>query len=423
MRLMRDVLNVVRAMPAASVQAVVTSPPFWGQRVYADEKAVLWRDGTTVAFGREGTPEAYVAHTLEILGELARVLKPTGSIWWNIGDSYMTRTILKARACMQRRLLEPEDSADNDPEGAVAVGQLLVAGGQAAILFAAGDQPLNDIPLSVGRPVEGASAVLVGLVGDGVADTAAAAGLPDLPAAVALVADDALWTAAGPAASRSLDRHPVQQLVEHRRLVRLARRERHRQRLARALRAQVNLGTAAAPAAAERLLFGPPFPLAACWCARIVLPSTNCTSQSSRPSASACCWTAANSRSQTPARRQRRSRLASVGQGPYRSGVSRQGAPVRTFHKMPSMIRRWSSAGRPTRGFWGGSNGANRSHWSFVKSPRFVIHNSTDPDACLHTRPSLPVVNPSTLELRSIPGEDSPTGDAESSWFDLAVVC
>lgn len=45
------------------------------------------------------------------------------------------------------------------------------------------------------------------------------------------------------------------------------------------------------------------------------------------------------------------------------------GRPVRTFHKMPLIIRRWASAGRPTAGFCGGSNGASCAQCSLVKSP------------------------------------------------------
>lgn len=97
-----NVLDVARSIPTGTVQAIVTSPPFWGQRVYADETPVTWKNGDTVAFGREPTPEAYVQHTLEILASLAPILKPRGTIWWNLGDSYMTRTI--ARASSQDRI-------------------------------------------------------------------------------------------------------------------------------------------------------------------------------------------------------------------------------------------------------------------------------------------------------------------------------
>lgn len=90
-----NVLEMLPQMPAESVKAVVCSPPYWGQRVYAGEMAVRWGDGCLVAFGREGAPEHYVLHTLEILKGLLRVLRPDGSIWWNLADTYMTRTIMR----------------------------------------------------------------------------------------------------------------------------------------------------------------------------------------------------------------------------------------------------------------------------------------------------------------------------------------
>jgi hypothetical protein len=36
-----------------------------------------------------------VTHSLEILRALMPAVKKSGTIWWNIGDSYMTRTILR----------------------------------------------------------------------------------------------------------------------------------------------------------------------------------------------------------------------------------------------------------------------------------------------------------------------------------------
>lgn len=89
-----DALDELRRLPSDIVQTVVTSPPFWGQRVYADETGVAWSNGQEVAFGREADPLDYVRHSVEVLSELARVIKPRGTIWWNIGDSYETRTIL-----------------------------------------------------------------------------------------------------------------------------------------------------------------------------------------------------------------------------------------------------------------------------------------------------------------------------------------
>lgn len=96
-------LDVIRSMPKACVQAVVTSPPYCGQRVYQDERPTGWTGGDAVAFGREKTPEAYVRHTLEILQALAPVLKEGGTVWWNIADSYMTRTIMHASSAERIR--------------------------------------------------------------------------------------------------------------------------------------------------------------------------------------------------------------------------------------------------------------------------------------------------------------------------------
>ncbi len=90
-----NVLDVLPTMPESCVSAVVCSPPYWGQRVYQDETPVGWGDGTLVPFGREETPESYVAHTLQILRGILRVLRPEGTVWWNIADSYMTRTIAR----------------------------------------------------------------------------------------------------------------------------------------------------------------------------------------------------------------------------------------------------------------------------------------------------------------------------------------
>jgi DNA modification methylase len=43
-----------------------------------------WRGG----FGLEPSIEMYIAHTVEILREIRRVLRPDGVVFWNIGDSY-----------------------------------------------------------------------------------------------------------------------------------------------------------------------------------------------------------------------------------------------------------------------------------------------------------------------------------------------
>lgn len=143
------VLDVLKALPDASVHCVVTSPPYWGLRDYGIQPQVwdgdpgcdhVWGNERIVppvpdrsssardtfgngvfvdhiprgaqeaksargasystgkycrscgawlgSFGLEPTPELYVSHAIRIFSEIFRVLKPTGTLWINIGDSY-----------------------------------------------------------------------------------------------------------------------------------------------------------------------------------------------------------------------------------------------------------------------------------------------------------------------------------------------
>lgn len=83
------VLDVLREMPAASVQAVITSPPYFGLRAYAGDQAVDWPEVEFYPMaGAESDPMAYVGHTVAICRELRRVLRADGLLWWNVGDSY-----------------------------------------------------------------------------------------------------------------------------------------------------------------------------------------------------------------------------------------------------------------------------------------------------------------------------------------------
>lgn len=69
-----------RAVPlrAEAVDCVVTSPPYWSLRDY----------GVDGQIGLEATPQEYVDTMVGVFREVWRVLKPTGSLWLNIGDCY-----------------------------------------------------------------------------------------------------------------------------------------------------------------------------------------------------------------------------------------------------------------------------------------------------------------------------------------------
>jgi DNA modification methylase len=70
-------------LPDATVDLVVTSPPYFGLRSYQDGGTHY--DGQ---IGAEPTPAEFVDALIAATREMIRVLKPTGSIWVNLGDKY-----------------------------------------------------------------------------------------------------------------------------------------------------------------------------------------------------------------------------------------------------------------------------------------------------------------------------------------------
>ena len=82
-----DAIDVLRGMPADSIHAVITSPPYMGLRSY-NIPTRRWDDGSACVLGDEQTVELYTQHMVEVMRELKRVLHPSGSLWLNIGDSY-----------------------------------------------------------------------------------------------------------------------------------------------------------------------------------------------------------------------------------------------------------------------------------------------------------------------------------------------
>jgi hypothetical protein len=126
------VLDKLRELPANSVHCVVTSPPYWGLRDYGTPLQIWGGDpGCEHKWGGEICPKeqtgggnnksnigsfhsgnpsffcvrcgawrgslglepdyrAYVAHIVEIFRDVRRVLRPDGTCWIVIGDSYYT---------------------------------------------------------------------------------------------------------------------------------------------------------------------------------------------------------------------------------------------------------------------------------------------------------------------------------------------
>lgn len=80
-------MDVLRTLPAESVQCCVTSPPYFGLRAYGTEQQA-WPDGWCGELGGEPTVQMYVEHLLAVFREVRRVLRPDGVLWLNLGDSY-----------------------------------------------------------------------------------------------------------------------------------------------------------------------------------------------------------------------------------------------------------------------------------------------------------------------------------------------
>lgn len=77
----------MRELPAGSIHACVTSPPYWSLRSYLTEPQV-WADGWKGELGAEPQLGLYVEHLVEVFREVRRVLHPSGVAFCNLGDSY-----------------------------------------------------------------------------------------------------------------------------------------------------------------------------------------------------------------------------------------------------------------------------------------------------------------------------------------------
>jgi len=137
-----DCREVMAGFPDGSIDLVVTSPPYWGLRDYGDDTVAVWggdpeckhewmdekmtlshenrnfqqgtqeevhqKTGTTFIrkydnktagscihcgcwrgqLGLEPHPQMYIDHLVEVCCGVKRVLKPSGSFWLNLGDTY-----------------------------------------------------------------------------------------------------------------------------------------------------------------------------------------------------------------------------------------------------------------------------------------------------------------------------------------------
>jgi len=80
-------LEILKQFLDESVDCVVTSPPYWSLRDYGQKSVVDFGDWKG-QLGLEPDFNLYIEHLLLIFDEVRRVLKPTGTLWVNIADTY-----------------------------------------------------------------------------------------------------------------------------------------------------------------------------------------------------------------------------------------------------------------------------------------------------------------------------------------------
>ena len=73
-----DSLTELKKFPDESIDMVITSPPYYALRNYGVDGQIGW----------EPTFEEYLEKILAITAEIKRVLKKSGSFWFNLGDMY-----------------------------------------------------------------------------------------------------------------------------------------------------------------------------------------------------------------------------------------------------------------------------------------------------------------------------------------------
>lgn len=72
-----DCRDLIPQLPPDCIDVVVTSPPYWGQRL-------------SLGTGVEEDPRSYLKNLTGIFESVLRVLRPEGILWINLGDAYNT---------------------------------------------------------------------------------------------------------------------------------------------------------------------------------------------------------------------------------------------------------------------------------------------------------------------------------------------
>ena len=107
--LIGDAFDLIETLKDGSVDLIITSPPYWGQRTYGLdhnwEILKAWKEKESAAetpsynwyrtnggiLGLEPYPEWYISFLVEFFHRCFPKLRAEGSVWINVGDTYFAR--------------------------------------------------------------------------------------------------------------------------------------------------------------------------------------------------------------------------------------------------------------------------------------------------------------------------------------------
>jgi len=102
-----DALEILKQIPDESIDCVVTSPPYWSLRDYEVEGQL----------GREKIFQEYIDELCNIFDEVKRALKPTGTCFVNIGDTYISKGPTRHKGYVDPKYPNGRVGGDCEPSG------------------------------------------------------------------------------------------------------------------------------------------------------------------------------------------------------------------------------------------------------------------------------------------------------------------
>lgn len=78
-----NAFSTLQCLPNNSIDFCMTSPPYWAKREYHNG-----------GIGLELSYHEYISNLTDVFKQVYRVLKPTGSFWLNIGDTYQNKKLI-----------------------------------------------------------------------------------------------------------------------------------------------------------------------------------------------------------------------------------------------------------------------------------------------------------------------------------------